>query len=325
MTEKRPALSVLMPTYQGETFLALALESVANQTFSNYELLIRDDGSTDRTLALIKSFKVSQFRVVTRATSRRGLFPNLNGLLKEAAAPLCQIFCQDDAFEPTAFAEIVAFWEAHPKIEMLFTKNQMMDWEGNLGLEPDLTDLPAELPKLMALQQLHFHGCIPGNLSTVSFRTSTAWALGGFDESLKVSGDYEFWSRLVQAGPMGILQKNLVRVRGHAGQLSRQLSSGAPFVRENRQVRASILKIFPPDLQRAAAKFEKRRHNVLDFHLALRLLLKGKTNAAWEIFSQMGAANLFKAAFYWVITANNRRRTAAPFTQIPGDKEPRSV
>lgn len=320
MTEKRPALSVLMPTYQGEAFLALALESVASQTFPDYELLIRDDGSTDRTLALIQSFKVPQFRLVTRATSRRGLFPNLNGLLKEAAAPLCQIFCQDDAFEPTAFEEIVAFWKAHPQIEMLFTKNQMMDWEGNLGAPPNLTDLPAELPPLMALQQLYFHGCIPGNLSTVSFRTSTAWALGGFDESLKVSGDYEFWSRLVQAGPMGILQKTLVRVRGHEGQLSRQLTSGAPFVRENRGVRAAIRQAFPPALQKAAAEFEKKRHNVLDFHLALRLLIRGEIKTAWEIYSEMGLGNILRAAFYWVVTANNRRRPMAPFTQIPDDK-----
>src|SRR5687768_9681818 len=105
----RPAISVLMPVYQGETFLAIALESVASQTFTDYELLIRDDGSTDRSLKIVESFRNPRFRVVQKPSARRGLFPNLNTILKEAAAPLCQILCQDDALEPEALGAIVKF------------------------------------------------------------------------------------------------------------------------------------------------------------------------------------------------------------------------
>lgn len=321
-----------MPTYQGETFLPLALESVSNQNFTNYELLIRDDGSKDRTLAIIESFKVPQFRLIKTPTIKPGLFSNLNALLKEAKAPLVQILCQDDVLEPDALKEISAYWDTHATIELLFTKHRMMDWEGNLGAMPSLTDLPDVLSSQLALQQFFFHGCIPSNLSTVSFRTRSAWALGGFNESLRVSGDYEFWVRLVNTGAMGILQKPLIRVRGHEGQLSRQTASGPYFVRENRAVRRFILDQFPMGLKTAAAGFEKKRHGVLDFHLALRTALKGEVKSAWAILCSLGIKDSLLAAFYWVTTANNHLRPSAPFqipeedkaSQTPGDKAKRS-
>ncbi len=318
--DARPQISILMPTYNGEPFLALALESVAQQTFSQYELLIRDDGSTDCTLKLIESFKVPQFRMVPKPSPRRGLFPNLNTLLKEAKAPLCQILCQDDCLEPEALAEIVSFWSVHEKIELLFTKNLMMDWEGNVDPKVDLADFPGVISSGLAIQHFFFHGCIPGNLSTVSFKTASAWALGGFDDSLKVSGDYDLWSRLVQTGPMGILQKPLVRVRGHRGQLSRQFDSLPQFAKENRVIRAALRAALPEDLRGPALAFEKKRHLVLDFHAALRAALRLDFKNAVALFKTLGG-DLAPAAFHWLTTVNNRLRPAAPFRIPDADKD----
>ncbi len=315
----RPQLSILMPTYNGEAFLPLALESVAQQTFADYELLIRDDGSSDRTLKIIESFKVPQFRVIKTASARRGLFPNLNTILKEAKAPLCQILCQDDQLEPEAIGEIVKFWADHATIELLFTKNRMMDWEGHVDPRVDLHDFPDVISSPLAIQHFFFHGCIPGNLSTVSFRTASAWAMGGFDDSLKVSGDYDLWSRLVQTGAMGILQKPLVRVRGHAGQLSRQFTSVPQFARENRAIRAALLKALPDNLHGPASAYEKRRHLVLDFHAGLRALLRLDFKNGLALFQSLGG-HLPAVAFHWLTTLNNRLRPVAPFRIPDADK-----
>ncbi len=313
MSDTRPVISVLMPSYNGESFLAMALESLANQTLHEFELVIRDDGSKDRTLRLIESFKDARFRLLDKPSPRHGLFPNLNTILKEARAPLCQILCQDDFLEPDALKEIVNFWNGHPQIELLFTKNRMMDWEGNLGEPPRLDDLPSVLSSSLAAQHFFFHGCIPGNLSTVSFRTASAWALGGFDTNLTVSGDYDLWARLIQTGAMGILQKPLVRIRSHKGQLSRQSDSAPLFASENRKIRNELIKSLPQTIQGPAKAFEQRRHFVLDFHMALRAILRGEGKNALAIWRAIGSKDLFPAAYFWLITVNNRRRPTAPF------------
>jgi glycosyltransferase involved in cell wall biosynthesis len=100
-----PAISVLFPVYNGERFLAEALESVLGQSFGDFELLIVDDGSTDGSAEMIARYAAADRRVRPIPLGRNvGLIRALNAALPQAAAPLLARMDADDISFPRRFA-----------------------------------------------------------------------------------------------------------------------------------------------------------------------------------------------------------------------------
>jgi glycosyltransferase involved in cell wall biosynthesis len=301
-----------MPVYQGGAYLRAAVESVLAQTGAPFELVIGDDASTDGSRAYLESLHDPRVRFFP-GKGPTGLFPHLNRLLGRCRGNLIHFLCQDDILEPGAVASQVAFFNAHPSIGMAYAKYTSIGERGQTIALGELGDLPPELPPMLAVQQFFYHGCIAGNLSTVTVRASVLKQTGYFDESYLVSGDYELWSRIASQYPVGVIQQYLVRVRSHAKQLSRARHSAVPFVLENAQVRAALLPHLPEKTRAAARRFERRRQGVLDFHLALRCALAGRWREARVIWSALGGVGSAHAAGLWVWTLNNRRRPQAPW------------
>jgi glycosyltransferase involved in cell wall biosynthesis len=91
----QPKISVILPVYNGENYLRDALESVFAQTETNFELIVGDDGSTDRTPDILAEFGDPRMRVF-RAEKNRGQFGNPNWLLPQARSALIKFVCHDD-------------------------------------------------------------------------------------------------------------------------------------------------------------------------------------------------------------------------------------
>ncbi len=305
-------VTIALPVYQGISYLEAAVSSVLSQTLTDFELLIGDDGSTDGSREYLATLRDPRVRLFTQPT-RLGLFANLNQLVAEAKAPLIRVLCQDDVLEANCLERELQFFGEHPEIALSIAKYQAINSASQTVAVPTLHDLPAVLPSALAVQHFFYHGCIAGNLSTVCVRRSVLQELGSFDTSFSVSGDYELWARIARHYPIGMVHEPLLKVRTHSGQLSRARTSALPFVHENARVRDALRSALPSQVSRAARRFERNRHHVLDFHLALRRLLEGNVREAWAIYRHLGAASSLRAFGAWLVTLNNRRRPQAPW------------
>lgn len=239
MPKTHPDISILLPVYNGERYLAACIESVLNQTNADFELLIGDDCSTDTSRELIERFDDPRVRYFRNATNL-GLFENLNSLLDEVRAPIVRFLGQDDMLEPHCLAEEIAFFEAHPEIGMSFCKAILIDEHGRETGRGELHDMPDIVQPTVALQLYYYYGCIPGNISTVCARKSIFERFGYFNALLGAPADYDMWVRICETMPLGVLHQWLIRLRVHADQLSRTSTSGMENVRANIQLTLSM-------------------------------------------------------------------------------------
>src|SRR3990167_9325600 len=110
-----PLVTVLMPVYNGKKYLKEAIESVLNQTFRDFEFLIIDDGSTDKSAEIIKSFNDARIRLERNVTNL-GLIKTLNnGLTLSRGKYIARMDC-DDISLPKRLSVQVNFMEKHPEI-----------------------------------------------------------------------------------------------------------------------------------------------------------------------------------------------------------------
>lgn len=301
---RSPEISVLLPVFNGLPHLDACLRSLSETRGVRFEVLVGDDGSSDGSAALLDTYLRYPWFSCERGP-RKGLFANLNRLIDRAQAPLVRILCQDDLIEPNALYEEVRFFDQHPAIGMSYCKSRMIDIRDQVIEESDLKDLPAELSPKLAAQHFFYHGCIPGNLSTVCARREVLQA-ERFDTSFAVSADYEMWTRLCRERPLGVIQKHLVQIRLHPQQLSARPSSQVKFLSENRRIRRRLIPYLPPQVQADAHRYERMRHDAIDFHGMLRLALAGKIRDAWAMALAFGGLRMTRAFFYWLVSANNR-------------------
>ena len=99
MVERLPAISVCIPTYNGAKYIAQTIESVLNQTFTDFEIIVSDDGSSDNTLEIVDSFNDPRIVRIDRL-SKVGAEANWNNAVANASASLVKLVCQDDILYP---------------------------------------------------------------------------------------------------------------------------------------------------------------------------------------------------------------------------------
>ena len=99
MVERLPAISVCIPTYNGAKYIAQTIECILNQTFTDFEIIVSDDGSSDNTLEIVGSFNDPRIVRIDRL-SKVGAEANWNNAVATASASLVKLVCQDDLLYP---------------------------------------------------------------------------------------------------------------------------------------------------------------------------------------------------------------------------------
>jgi glycosyltransferase involved in cell wall biosynthesis len=204
-----------MPAHNHERFVGAAINSLLEQTFQDWELIVIDDGSRDRTLSVIRSYQDRRLRVYSQAN--RGLSATLNRGLELAAGEFWGFLPSDDMLLPEKLARQVTLLDAEPDVAVVFAFQQVIDAEGRpLGDHPILewTRVPWRTREEMlpALFERNFLSA-PSALA----RTEALRRAGGFDESLRYAQDYDMWLRLLRIGDARLLPEVLVAYRWHGG------------------------------------------------------------------------------------------------------------
>lgn len=127
MTE-HPRFSVTVPAFNAEATLAQTLDSVRSQTFSDWELVIVDDGSTDSTLSLAQSYAAEDDRIRVVTQENRGSGGAYNTAVRAARAELLVMLSADDLLLPNHLAEFDAFIQAHPS-DSIFSSSGLYEYD----------------------------------------------------------------------------------------------------------------------------------------------------------------------------------------------------
>jgi glycosyltransferase involved in cell wall biosynthesis len=126
---KNPKLSVIMSVHNGEKYLREAIESILNQTFTDFKFIIINDGSTDNSLAIIRSYDDKRIRILNNGTNI-GLTKSLNKALKQAKGKYIARQDADDVSLPDRFEAQLKYFVQYPEVALLGTSTYIINQEG---------------------------------------------------------------------------------------------------------------------------------------------------------------------------------------------------
>ena len=210
----RPRVSVLMPVYNAERYLAEAVESVLGQSFTDFELLVVDDGSTDGSLALLRRYAEGDRRVQVVSRPNTGYLVALNQMLAVAQGELIARMDGDDVALPERFARQVAFLDAHPDVVCVGGAALLIDEGGRM-----LNELPRPVDDAL-IQEAALRGDTPIIHPSAMMRLADARAVGGYRETTYLAEDLDLWLRLGERGRLANLPEVVVKYRMHERSVS---------------------------------------------------------------------------------------------------------
>ncbi|MFA6391471.1 MAG: glycosyltransferase [Patescibacteria group bacterium] len=225
----KPIITVLLPVYNGEKYIKEAIESILNQKFTNFELLIIDDCSTDRSGRIIQDFKDPRIRFFSNKNNL-GLIKTLNTGISLAQGEYIARMDQDDVSLPHRLEKQIAFLDAHSEIGVCGTGFRIIDQEGTLKNEIHFPNRP-----LLFSWKLHFFS--PLAHPTVMMRTSLVKEMGGYNTKATYYEDYDLWIRLNSITKLTNLDDILFHLRKHDENtsqihLDQQVNSSIKLCRE---------------------------------------------------------------------------------------------
>ncbi len=216
---KPPKVSVLVPVFNSATFLAECLDSIRAQDFSDYELLISDDASTDGSAALIEKYAAGDPRIRWwRNPVNLGQAANLNLCLRAARGEFVKfVFSDDKLLATSALRQMVACLEHDPAVSLAVSESQIITADSRLIQVRDHFPHSGRQPgRALILQCL----CEPVNLigepTVTMFRRQSA--ARGFDERFRSLLDLELWFHLLEQGDFTCLAQPLSAWRRHPDQ-----------------------------------------------------------------------------------------------------------
>lgn len=119
-------LSVIMPVYNAETYLAAAIRSVLCQTFTDFELIIVNDGSVDGSLAIMQEFVEQDDRIAIISRENRGLVASLNEAISVSKGEYIARMDADDICYAERFEKQVAYLDSHPQVDLVGTRFELL-------------------------------------------------------------------------------------------------------------------------------------------------------------------------------------------------------
>lgn len=211
-----PAISVAMSVYNGERFLAPAIESILGQTFGDFEFLILDDGSTDATQRMISEYAARDSRVRPIIRENRGLVASLNELLHAAEAPVVARMDADDISKPERFARQIAFLNANPDHGVVGSWAEDID-ENGTPYRVTGNDHPKTHEEFLE----HIEKGWPLICHPVAmFRRDVVLSIGGYHAAFRHCEDYDLWLRLASVTRLANIPERLIRYRHYENQVS---------------------------------------------------------------------------------------------------------
>ena len=242
-----PKVSVIIPAYNHEKYVGEAIQSVLDQTFKDFELIIINDGSTDHTEAEILKFRDERIQYYSQ--ENRGLSRTLNRGINLARGEFFNFLPSDDIFLPEKLTIQLKAFEESEDIGVVFSYHLAVDGEGKEVRDDPIVDwftVPFETKEEIfpALFERNFLSVPTALVRMECFRN-----VGLFDESLKTAQDYDLWMRILKYHDLRLIKKILLKLRWHGKNLTYRVTPETELERAKVLLKAyrnlTIEDIFP--------------------------------------------------------------------------------
>ena len=198
-------VSVIMSVHNEEKTIGEAIESIISQTYSDWELIIIDDCSTDRTLEILRRYAKEEKRIsVFENKHNLGFVVSLNKGIKAAQGEYIARMDGDDVSYPQRFEKQVAFMRAHPDVDVLGTGAELI-------AESVETLSYINMPETHDELAVNIHRACPFFHPSVMMRREFLERSSGYNEKIRRCEDLDLWSRMISHATFHNLQEPLIR------------------------------------------------------------------------------------------------------------------
>lgn len=208
MNNNQPTLTVLMPSYNAGAFLREAVDSVLKQSYTDFEFLIINDGSTDDTKAILATYTDPRIRVVHQ--ENMGLVASLNKGIELAKGEYIARFDADDVCYPQRLMQQMSFLEQNPEYVLIGGEADYMTEEGEHIFKFEFKGYTDE-----EIRAEQFKDC-PFIHSTVVFLKKAVQDVGGYNPRAITFEDHQLWKKVSEKGKMMNMPEALIKVRFNA-------------------------------------------------------------------------------------------------------------
>lgn len=205
-----PEVSVLVPVYNAATYLRSAVQSILRQSFTDFELIAVDDGSSDDSKRILDTLAASDSRIRVISRPNTGIVGALNDALDASRGEFIARMDADDIALPTRFSEQLAYLRAHPEcvalgtaVQIIDSAGRVVDWHAPSGAHEEIE---AELLKGNGGALYH---------PTAMFRADALRAVNGYDPEFCKAEDVDLYLRLSRTGKLANLPTAGLQYRHH--------------------------------------------------------------------------------------------------------------
>ncbi len=203
---KRPKISVLLPVYNGEAFLAETLHSLINQTFENFEIIAVNDGSTDRSASILKKYQNFDSRIKIVNQENKGLVAALNNAVQVAQGEYLARIDADDIALPRRFEFQKKVLDNKHNCILVASNFDVINEDGEVIYNDSVPTKKSDIMRAMLFRNPIAHG-------SIMMRRSAFIEAGGYNPDCGPTEDYELWSKMVHLGDICVLPQTLFRWR----------------------------------------------------------------------------------------------------------------
>jgi glycosyltransferase involved in cell wall biosynthesis len=216
-----PSVSVCLPVYNGERFLGETLRSVLDQTYRDFELVVLDNGSTDQSGHIARSFGDPRIRL-ERNRETLPQADNWNRIVELARGPLVKVVCADDLLHPRCLELQVAPMDSDPGLAVVAARRHMIDEQSRVIVpRRGLKGLIGVHTGVEVARRVVRSGANPiGESNNVLFRRDDFFTVGGWKTDRSNVMDIDLWLRLLQLGDFLGLPETLAAFRIASGTIS---------------------------------------------------------------------------------------------------------
>ncbi|MDA8771983.1 glycosyltransferase [Flavobacteriales bacterium] len=302
-------ISVILPVYNGETYLIDAVDSVLNQDLESFEFVIIDDCSSDRSKEILSKYQGDTRVKLIYNKENLGLFTTLNKGILEANGTFIKIWAQDDIMMPGCLATFQRAFHSHPKSSFIWSQSIAIlsqdslqhlasSDSASLGLANDVELWNIE----KCLRHFWYCGSLHGNISLFGFSKEIWSMLGGFNTALIYSGDIDFTERALHIGHPVCIPNPTVWLRNHDEQLSKSIDHLHYELLENISVFANVRRqtIARTNLSAYAIQCEKDRQIPYLVSNAFAVVRKNPRRGMLMLHSIGGNRSISSTVFFWI-------------------------
>lgn len=273
-------ISVILPVYNGEKYLKEAIESILNQTYTNFEFIIIDDGSKDSSLEIIKEYEKEDERIIVISRENKGLIATLNEGIEKAKGKYIARMDQDDISLPNRFEEQLKIMENDKEIVVCGS------WVNVFG-ENRKEKISKYFQHDKQIKANLIMSCCFAHPSVMmrrdAFVDNNIW----YDENFKNAEDYHLWTQLAKVGKFYNIPKVLLNYRFLETSMTRVAEKE---VEKRYQVVKNIFQEALNILDTNLSEDEKKLHFIISDNLRTKIN-KVSTNDLKNYFDKIVKAN----------------------------------